>query len=84
MTGLNRAQARHHITGWALASQRVYHSTHIYLSVVEHALLLVGVGFGALWTIQLADRLGANVYGRVAVIGLSQWTALKPGPLGPG
>jgi len=37
---------------------------------VEHALLLVGVGFGALWTIQLADRLGANVYGRVAVIGL--------------
>ena len=58
------------ITGWALASRRVYHSTHIYLSVVEHALLLVGVGFGTLWTIQLSDQLGANVYARVAVIGL--------------
>ncbi len=58
------------ITGWALASRRVYDSAHIYLSVVEHALLLGGVGVGALWTIALVDPIGANGYARVAIIGL--------------
>ncbi len=58
------------ITGWALASRRVYDSTLIYLSVVEHALLLIGVGFGILWTIAAADKFGANVYARVAIIGV--------------
>lgn len=78
------------ITGWSLATRRVYHSTHIYLSLIEHAVVIGAAGIGAIWAISIADRFGINVYARIAIVGvfilasyhghewLRRWLHLKP------
>ena len=58
------------ISGWSIATHRVYESRHIYLALFGRALVYCGAGFAALWAISLTDAWESNAYAKVAIIGL--------------
>lgn len=58
------------VSGWAIASRRVYHSREVYLSLAAYTLLIGCVGFGSLWTISATSDMEGNLYARVAIVGL--------------